>query len=96
VSRSIGYLFDFPFILTDSLSNSVCCTFGSGGPVELFDGALKDGALLFSNPFQETPRIVESFTLVGDGTFASSSPTSNFPIFGLTLTILIFALGLYM
>jgi hypothetical protein len=96
VSRSIGYLFDFPFILTDSLSNSVCCTFGSGGPVELFDGALKDGVLLFSNPFQETPRIVESFTLVGDGTFASSSPTSNFPIFGLTLTILIFALGLYM
>lgn len=67
----------------------MCCTFGSGGPFELFEGSVEDGVLLFSDSFQEKGRVVESFVLIGDGTPApaSSSARSQPYVFVLSLFI---------
>lgn len=51
--------------------HTVCCTFGSGGPVELFQGSTEDGELLFSEPFQGVDRLVRSFVIVGSENSAS-------------------------
>jgi hypothetical protein len=44
--------------------------------VELFDGPVDDGILLFSDPFQETARLTKSFVLVGEGTLEPGSHSS--------------------
>jgi hypothetical protein len=49
----------------------LCCAFGHGGPVELFNGEATQGQLLFSQLFQ-SDRLVKEFVLAG----ASSSTTN--------------------
>ena len=55
--------------------------------MELFD----DGVLIFSNPFEETGRIVESFVLVGDGSTGSSTPRRS-SVFGVSVSLLLLML----
>jgi hypothetical protein len=67
--------------------------------VELFDGPVDDGILLFSDPFQETARLTKSFVLVGDGTLAPLSRSSSRTRFhdhtlSLSLITLVLFLGL--
>ena len=45
--------------------------------MELFEGQVEDGVLLFSDSFQEKGRIVESFAIVGDGTLAPESASAR-------------------
>lgn len=49
----------------------VCCSFGEGGPVELFYGDPEGGTLLFSESFR-TGRLVKDFVLSGSASAASS------------------------
>ena len=66
----------FAMIITDSEGDGLCCEFGNGGPIELFDGPADSGVLLFSNPFNNTGRIVETFIIEGAGAQAESSASS--------------------
>jgi hypothetical protein len=67
----------FTIIITDAAGDGICCQFGNGGPVELFDGSVADNKLLFSDPFEETGRLVETFVLVGDDTAPSSGESAD-------------------
>lgn len=55
--------------------------------MELFN----DGVLIFSNPFEATGRIVESFVLVGDGSTGSSTPRQSL-VFGVSVSLLLLML----
>ena len=50
----------------------MCCNFGEGGPIEVYDGPVSDDRLLFSHRFEETGRLLESFVLVGTGPSSSA------------------------
>ena len=63
----------FTMIITDEAGDGSCCQFGDGGPIELYEGSIKDENLLFTDPFQETGRLIKSFTLVGKGIPKSSA-----------------------
>jgi hypothetical protein len=73
-------LFDFPLTHFSLYTYLVCCTFGSGGPIELFEGSLDDGVLLFSDPFQGADRLVQSFMIVGSGESGASGQSFFFAI----------------
>jgi hypothetical protein len=79
----------FTMIVTDSEGDGLCCEFGDGGPIELFDGSVASGELLFSNPFNGTGRLVESFVLEGGtgSSGASLASRSNLFIFGIGLVL---------
>ena len=49
----------FAMIMTDTEGDGVCCDFGSGGPVQLYEG--KD--LIFSDLFEGTSKSYHTFTL---------------------------------
>ena len=49
------------------LTNLVCCTFGDGGPIELYQGTVENGNLLLSEPFEATGRLVQTFTIEFSG-----------------------------
>ena len=51
---------------------SVCCKQGSGGPIELFDGPIEGGRLLFEDGFVGTTRKAFTFTRQGDAVPTSS------------------------
>jgi hypothetical protein len=48
-----------------SNSSTVCCRFGKGGPLELYEGSKQDGKLIFSDKFMGYDRRVESFVIEG-------------------------------
>ncbi len=54
----------FSIILTDSAGDGVCCNFGPGGPIELYEGSYEDGQLMFTTPFGGIDREVHSFVIV--------------------------------
>jgi hypothetical protein len=60
------------FVSTQSLKLGLCCSFGEGGPVELFYGTPDKGYLLFSDPYEGKGRIVSEFSL-GSSAGATSS-----------------------
>lgn len=66
-------------------SFQVCCLFGSGGPVELYQISMNEEAPFFSDPFAGVDRFVESFVIRGSGDFSAS--TSG--IFSFVLTLLL-------
>jgi len=43
----------------------VCCTYGEGGPVELYKGTVEKGDLIFTDAFKGTGRLIESFVIAG-------------------------------
>ena len=51
----------------------VCCLFGSGGPVELYQISMSEEVPLFSDPFAGVDRLVESFEIKGSGGFSTST-----------------------
>ena len=75
----------------------VCCNFGSGGPVELFEGSTEEGVLLFSDPLEENGRFTQSFSLIGDGKVPSAA--SNYAVWpsrqhlsiGLIFSLIVFS-----
>jgi hypothetical protein len=75
----------FTMIITDEAGDGACCQFGDGGPVELYEGNVDPDNLLFSHPFNETGRLIKSFTLVGTGipdtTSSSTSMTTTLPLY---------------
>lgn len=75
----------FTLIVSDSGNDGLCCFFGNGGPLELYQGNSDDGILLFSDPFQDEDRLVANFYLVGS---ASSTHASCIWQFGLTVLLL--------
>jgi len=56
----------FSIIVSDTAGDGVCCSFGSGGPVELYKGPVDEGELLFSESFEGVERIIQSFEVVGN------------------------------
>jgi hypothetical protein len=79
----------YTMIVTDSEGDGLCCEFGKGGPIELFDGSVASGELIFSKPFNSTGRLVETFSLQGRtvSSEASRTPRSNLFIFGVGLLL---------
>lgn len=66
----------FSIILTDSAGDGVCCNFGLGGPMELYDGPTESGQLLFTTSFQGVDRVVHSF-VIGNNVGSSSESSTN-------------------
>jgi hypothetical protein len=64
----------FTLIVSDAGKDGLCCSFGNGGPLELYHGNSDDGILLFTDPFQDKDRLVANFYLVG----SSSSSTHGY------------------
>jgi hypothetical protein len=73
------------------LLSGTCCSYGEGGPVELFRGAPKKGNLIFSESFQ-TGKLSKTFYLMGGHSSATSaglsSVTSGTLFAVLTMTVL--------
>lgn len=85
---------NYVLVVTDSGQDGLCCSFGSGGPIEAYHGTPSDGSLLFTDPFQEEDRLVAAFTLPGSAA-APSRPASihiwlAFPTLLATIAILDF------
>lgn len=57
----------FTLIVTDSGKDGICCSFGDGGPLELYDGTPEVGILLVSDPLQGEDRFVANFYLLRSG-----------------------------
>jgi hypothetical protein len=64
----------FTLIVSDSGKDGLCCSFGDGGPIEVYDGDPKEGILLFSDPFHDDDRISADFYVLGS---ASSEVACN-------------------
>ncbi|KAG7353653.1 peptidase S8 family protein [Nitzschia inconspicua] len=76
----------YTLVLTDSGNDGICCSFGDGGPVELFLGEADTGQLLFNESFQ-TGRLQKDFVLTG---IAPTSPSSTMnSAFALTSALLV-------
>ncbi len=64
----------FSLIVSDSGKDGLCCSFGNGGPLELYYGNSDHGVLLFSDPFQDVDRLIANFYLVGSASSEQACP----------------------
>jgi hypothetical protein len=72
LTNTLTLTISFHFVSTQPLNLGVCCSFGEGGPVELFYGTPDEGYLLFSDPYEGKGRIVTEFSLRSSASATSS------------------------
>ena len=55
----------------------MCCSFGIGGPFELFEGSVEQGLVLLQDALEDTARVTGTFSLSGEGIPSSNGERVN-------------------